>query len=303
MSQLVDRLHDPVVLALPLIALIVVVEFVAIHLDKDDTERFTAADTRANILTGLGALVISSVLRTAALIFFAWIYEYVAPWKLPATAWYTWVALFIGVDLTIYVYHRMTHRVRLLWAGHQVHHSSEYLNVSVAFRRKWAQWFEKLMWLPLPLLGVPPVLVFTMHSIHLLYGLFAHTEKIGKLPRPIEAVFVTPSHHRVHHGSDPEYLDKNYGSMLIVWDRLFGTFQPELHRPTYGLTKQISTHSLWRIQVHEFVAMFRDIRGAATWRQKAGYVFGPPGWQPAAGSGRPSTSQKPLSHASTSRMT
>ncbi|MFK4099084.1 sterol desaturase family protein [Streptomyces sp. NPDC019531] len=244
-------------------------------------ERYSLADTRANILTGVGALVISSVLRTVALFFYAWIYVYVAPFRLPADAWYTWVALFFGVDLTIYVYHRMTHRIRLLWAGHQVHHSSQYLNVSVALRRKWAQWFEKLMWLPLPLLGVPPALVFTVHSLHLLYGLFAHTEKIGTLPRPVEAVFVTPSHHRVHHGSDPEYLDKNYGSILIVWDRLFGTFQPELHRPTYGLTKPVDTHSVWRIQVHEFAQMFRDVRGATSWRDRVGYVFGPPGWRPA----------------------
>ncbi|ORT59106.1 C-5 sterol desaturase [Streptomyces sp. CB03238] len=266
--------------ALPAVALIILVEFVAIRFDDDDRERFSTEDTRANILTGLGALAISSVLRTAALVFYAWLYVYVAPFQLPADSWYTWVILFIGVDLTIYCYHRMTHRIRLLWAGHQVHHSSQYLNVSVALRRKWAQWFEKLMWLPLPLMGVPPALVFTMHSLHLIYGLFAHTEKIGKLPRPIEAIFVTPSHHRVHHGSDAEYLDKNYGSMLIIWDRMFGTFQPELHRPTYGLTKQLTTHSIWRIQVHEFAQMFRDIRGASSWRDRAGYVFGPPGWKP-----------------------
>ncbi|WP_370415306.1 sterol desaturase family protein [Streptomyces fradiae] len=280
-SQLSERLHDPVVYALPVVALIILVEFVAIRLDRDETKRFDHRDTRANIVTGLGALVVSSVLRTAALVFYAWLYTSVAPFQLPADAWYTWVVLFFAVDLTIYVYHRMTHRIRLLWAGHQVHHSSQYLNVSVALRRKWAQWFEKLMWLPLPLMGVPPVLVFTMHSVHLIYGLFAHTEKIGKLPRVVEAVFVTPSHHRVHHGSDPEYLDKNYGSILIIWDRMFGTFQPELHRPTYGLTKQLETHSVWRIQWHEFARMIQDIRRARSWRDRAGYVFGPPGWRPA----------------------
>ncbi|MEU4656342.1 sterol desaturase family protein [Streptomyces sp. NPDC023723] len=282
LSHLSERLHDPIFYALPAVVLIIVVEFIAIRCDSEDVERYSSADTWANILTGMGALVISSVLRTGALVFYAWLYVYVAPFQLPADAWYTWVALFFGVDLTIYVYHRMTHRIRLLWAGHQVHHSSQYFNVSVALRRKWAQWFEKLMWLPLPLLGVPPALVFTMHSVHLLYGLFAHTEKIGTLPRPIEAVFVTPSHHRVHHGSDPEYLDKNYGSILIVWDRMFGTFQPELHRPTYGLTKPVTTHSVWRIQLHEFVQMFRDVRNATSWHDRAGYVFGPPGWHPGA---------------------
>jgi len=280
LADLSQRLHDPIIYAIPAVFLILAIELLAIHFDDDERDRFSMADTRANVLTGIFALIISSVLRTIALIFYAWLYVYVAPWHLDAGAWYTWVILFIGVDLTIYVYHRMTHRIRLLWAGHQVHHSSQYLNTSVALRRKWAQWFEKLMWLPLPLLGVPPVLVFTMHSLHLLYGLFAHTEKIGKLPRPFEAVLVTPSHHRVHHGSDPEYLDKNYGSILIIWDRMFGSFQEETHRPTYGLTKPLTSTNIWRIQMNEFLGMFRDIRHADGWRARLGYVFGPPGWQP-----------------------
>jgi len=281
-SHLTKALHDPILYAIPAIALIIVVEFLAIHFDRQDTKRYDLKDARANVLTGIGAQIVSVALRTAGLVAYAWIYVYVAPFKLPSAAWYTWVIIFVAVDLQIYVYHRMTHRIRLLWAGHQIHHSSQYLNTSVAVRRKWAQWFEKIMWLPLPLLGVAPVLVFSMESIHLLYGLFVHTEKIGKLPRPIEAVFVTPSHHRVHHGNDPEYLDKNYGSALIIWDRMFGSFQPELHRPTYGLTKQISTHSVWRIQVNEFALMLRDLRQATNWRQRAGYLFGPPGWEPAA---------------------
>jgi sterol desaturase/sphingolipid hydroxylase (fatty acid hydroxylase superfamily) len=287
LSQLAERLHDPIVYAIPAVALIIVIELLAIHFERGDVERYSAKDTRANVLTGIGAQIISSVLRTVALVIYAWVYVYVAPFQLPADKWYTWVVLFFAVDLTIYVYHRMAHRVRLLWAGHQVHHSSRYLNVSVAFRRKWAQWFEKLMWLPLPLLGVPPSLVFTMHSLHLLYGLLVHTEKIGKLPRSIEAVFVTPSHHRVHHGTDPEYLDKNYGSVLIVWDRLFRSFQPEIRRPVYGLTKQLETHSVWWIQVHEFVQMVRDVRAARSWHARAGYLFGPPGWRPANESVRP----------------
>lgn len=286
-SQLLARLHDPIVYAIPAIAVIVALEFVAIHLDRKDLKRFDYPDTRANVLTGIGSLAISSVLRAVALVFYAWLFVYVAPWQLPVGAWYTWLILFVGVDLTIYLYHRMTHRVRLLWAGHQVHHSSQYLNVSVALRRKWAQWFEKLMWLPLPLLGVPPTLVFTMHSLHLLYGLFAHTEKIGRLPRPFELIFVTPSNHRVHHGTEPEYLDRNYGSILIIWDRLFGTYQAELGRPTYGLTKQLDSHGIWHIQVHEFVRMFRDVRHADRWHDRVRYVFGPPEWRPVPRSPQP----------------
>ncbi|MCX4763952.1 sterol desaturase family protein [Streptomyces sp. NBC_01275] len=281
-SEISQRLHDPITYALPAIALIIIVEILVLRYDEDDTRRFDLRDTRASVLTGVGALVVSTVSRSISLLVYAWVYVEVAPFHLPENAWYTWVILFFGVDLTIYGYHRMTHRVRVMWAGHQVHHSSEYLNVAVAVRRKWAQWFEKLMWLPLPLLGVPPVLVFTMQSLHLLYGIFAHTEKIGKCPAFIEAVFVTPSHHRVHHGSDQIYLDKNYGSILIIWDRLFGTFQPELHRPTYGLTTPLSSNSVWHIQIHEFAKMFRDVRRAGSWRHRLGYVFGPPGWKPVA---------------------
>ncbi|GGW18024.1 sterol desaturase family protein [Streptomyces capoamus] len=287
LDKVIDRLHDPAVYAMPAMALLIVIELLAIKFgdDPDGRQGYDPRDHRASIITGLGALVSSTLLRTVALALYLLVYEYVAPWHLSPTAWTTWFVVFWGVEFLLYWYHRAAHAIRLIWAGHQVHHSSQYLNLSTALRRKWAQWFEKMVWLPLPLLGVHPAMVFTMHSVHLLWGLFAHTEKIRKLPRPIEYVFVTPSHHRVHHGSDPEYLDKNFGSILIIWDRIFGTFQPELHRPTYGLTKQLETYSIWKIQLHEFATMVRDVRGARTLRHKLGYVFGPPGWQPAEDTG------------------
>ncbi|WP_051908970.1 sterol desaturase family protein [Streptomyces sp. NRRL F-5635] len=282
LDKVLDRLHDPAVYALPAMALLIVIEMLAIKFSDDEEQTgYDLRDHRTSILTGLGALVSSTVLRSIALALYLLVYEYLAPWHLPTDSWMTWVFLFFGVELLLYVYHRGSHAIRLIWAGHQVHHSSQYFNLSTALRRKWAQWFEKAIWFPLPLLGVHPALVFTMHSVHLLYGLFAHTEKIGKLPRPIEFVFVTPSHHRVHHGTDPEYLDKNFGSILIIWDRMFGTFQPELHRPTYGLTKQLNSYSMWQVQMHEFINMARDVRGARTFKHKLGYVFGPPGWKPA----------------------
>ena len=118
-------------------------------------------------------------------------------------------------------------------------------------------------------------------SIDLVYQFFVHTEKVGKLPRWFEYVFNTPSHHRVHHGSDAEYLDANYAGILIIWDRMFGSFVPEGRRPTYGLTKNIETHNLLKVGFHEYGSILRDLRGARSWRERAGYVFGPPGWQPA----------------------
>ncbi|MFE2979048.1 sterol desaturase family protein [Streptomyces sp. NPDC059258] len=282
LDKVIDRLHDPAVFALPAMALLIVIELVAMKFGDDDKQTgYDLRDHRTSILTGFGALISSTLLRTVALALYLLVYEYIAPWHLPSTSWMTLVFVFFGVEFLLYCYHRAAHAIRLIWAGHQVHHSSQYFNLSTALRRKWAQWFEKAIWLPLPLLGVHPALVFSMHSVHLLYGLFAHTEKIGKLPRWIEYIFVTPSHHRVHHGTDPEYLDKNFGSILIIWDRMFGTFQPEVQRPTYGLTKQLNSYSIWQVQVHEFVNMSRDVRQARTFRHKLGYVFGPPGWKPA----------------------
>ncbi len=128
---------------------------------------------------------------------------------------------------------------------------------------------------------MPPNLIYAAFSLNLIYQFFTHTERIGKLPRPVEFIFNTPSHHRVHHGSDPIYLDRNYGGILIVWDRLFGTFQPELHRPTYGLTKPVGTYNIVRLQFHEYTAILRDLRQARSWAVRLGYIFGPPGWQPA----------------------
>ena len=186
----------------------------------------------------------------------------------------------LGVDLLFYAYHRIAHRVRLIWATHQAHHSSEYFNFATALRQKWNNSGEILMWLPLPLLGVPPWMVFASFSINLVYQFWVHTERIGKLWRPFEFVFNTPSHHRVHHGMDPEYLDKNYGGILIIWDRLFGSFQRETFRPHYGLTKPVDTYNIWRLQTHEYAAIARDVRAARRWRDKLGYVFRPPGWAP-----------------------
>jgi hypothetical protein len=124
-------------------------------------------------------------------------------------------------------------------------------------------------------------------SVSLIYQFFVHTELVGRLWRPVELVFNTPSHHRVHHGSDPEYLDKNYAGILIVWDRLFGTFAEERQRPTYGLTTPVETYNVLRLQYGDYATLIRQVRSASRWRHKLGYVFGPPGWEPRQVSARP----------------
>lgn len=281
-DALLQQFHDPVGYAIPVFVLFIGIELVALRFfdDEHDSRGYGGRDTGASLSMGLGSIVMSLGFRTAALLAYTALWVYAAPWHLPAHAWWTWVLLLGAVDVLWYTYHRIAHRVRIVWAAHQAHHSSEYFNFSTALRQKWNQWFEVLIWVPLPLLGFPPWLIYVAFSVNLIYQFFTHTESIGKLPRPIEFVFNTPSHHRVHHARDPEYLDRNYGGILILWDRLFGTFQAELHRPTYGLTKPVHTYNIVTLQFHEYAAIVRDVRRATTWRDRLGLVFGPPGWRP-----------------------
>lgn len=288
LSVLPPPMRDPVLFAIPFFVLLLTIEWTAArkleHVDPapGETARgaYLAPDARASILMGLVSVATMGAWKFLGLLGYAALYAYVAPWHLSARHWYTWVIALVGVDVLFYTYHRIAHRVRLIWATHQAHHSSRYFNFATALRQKWNNSGELIMWIPLPLLGVPPWMVFTSFSINLVYQFWIHTERIGKLPRPIEFIFNTPSHHRVHHGMDPEYLDRNYGGILIIWDRMFGSFQPELFRPHYGLTKPVDTFNIWRLETHEYLAIARDVRSARTWRDRLGYVFGPPGWQP-----------------------
>ncbi|MGB8404499.1 MAG: sterol desaturase family protein [Mycobacterium sp.] len=280
-------MDDPVSYAIPFFVLALLLEWSsAAKLVHDGTQRppagsYLRPDAVSSLWMGLVSIATSGLFNAIALIGYAALYVYVAPWHLPANAWYTWVIAIVGVDLIYYVYHRMAHRVRLFWATHQAHHSSEYFNFATALRQKWNPSGDMFMRAVLPLLGVPPWMVFASYSINLVYQFWVHTERIGKLAKPIEFIFNTPSHHRVHHGMDQQYLDRNYGGILIIWDRMFGSFRAETSRPNYGLTKPVGTYNIWKLQTHEYVTMFRDIRSARRWRDRVGFLMGPPGWQPA----------------------
>jgi sterol desaturase/sphingolipid hydroxylase (fatty acid hydroxylase superfamily) len=183
-------------------------------------------------------------------------------------------------DLLYYWNHRWMHEVRVLWANHVSHHSSERYNLSTALRQPWSGLTMAWVFAPMPLLGFPAKITFRAGQLNLLYQYWIHTEAIDRLPKPIEAVFNTPSHHRAHHGANQQYLDKNYGGILIIWDKLFGTFEPEVRRIKYGLTKNISTYNPFRIAYHEYASIVRDVRAAKDLRHKLGHVFGRPGWTP-----------------------
>jgi sterol desaturase/sphingolipid hydroxylase (fatty acid hydroxylase superfamily) len=293
--DLLDPMKNPVTYAIPFFLLTILVELAALKwLDHDagltqggalagkPRTGYLAKDARTSISMGLVSLLFTLALKIGSFFVYVAVFTYLAAWELPTDTWWYWVLLIVGVDLAFYWSHRFVHRVNVGWAAHQAHHSSEYMNFATALRQKWNPWFEFFFWLPLPFLGFAPWTIYVAFGFNLIYQFFTHTELIDRLPRPIEWVMNTPSHHRVHHGSDPLYLDRNYAGILIVWDRMFGTFQPEVHRPTYGLTKPVDTYNLIRLQYGDYAQIWRNVRAAECWRDRLGYLFGPPGWEPAA---------------------
>lgn len=199
----------------------------------------------------------------------------------------SWAAVFVLVDLAYYWSHRLSHEVNLLWAGHVVHHSSEEYNLAVALRQSSLHGlFTWVFYLPLALAGVPWTMYVACYSLNLVYQFWIHTRAVGRLGCWAEWVLNTPSHHRVHHGRNPKYLDRNHAGVLIVWDRLFGTFQAEEEEPVYGITTPLrSWNPLWA-NVHGYWEILRAAARARTWRDRLGHVFGPPGWRPAREGGR-----------------
>ncbi|MCX6397999.1 MAG: sterol desaturase family protein [Propionibacteriales bacterium] len=294
LNELLDPLKNPVTYAVPFFLITIAIELAALKFLDDDhapvdeggagkpRTGYLGPDARTSMTMGLISLAFSLALKVGSFFVFIAVFTYVTPdaIKMPTDSWWYWVLLILAVDVSFYASHRFVHRVNVGWAAHQAHHSSEYMNFATALRQKWNPWFEFLFWLPLPFLGFDPWTIYVAFGINLIWQFFTHTETIGKLPRPVEYVFNTPSHHRVHHGSDPEYLDKNYAGMLIIWDRMFGTFVEETKRPTYGLTKPVNTYNLIKLQYGDYAQIGRNVRAAATWRDKLGYVFGPPGWEP-----------------------
>jgi sterol desaturase/sphingolipid hydroxylase (fatty acid hydroxylase superfamily) len=266
-----------VIAAIPFFVLSMGLEAVALrHAAHEQHVGYEANDTRTSVLMGLGHLVIAGVWKLAAAALYAGIYV-LSPLHLPTDAWWTFVLLFFADDLAYYAFHRSHHRIRLFWATHVVHHSSRHFNFSTALRQDWSPFTGTLFWAPSALF-FPPWMIFLAISWSLLYQFTLHTEAIDRYPRAIEWFWNTPSHHRVHHGSQEQYLDRNYAGILIIWDRLFGTFEPERERVQYGLTKNIDTFNPVRVAYHEWIDIAGDVRRARTWRERLGYMFRSPGW-------------------------
>jgi len=190
--------------------------------------------------------------------------------------WAMWAMTFVMIDFVFYIYHRMSHRVRFLWAIHMSHHSSEEMNFAVSFRQAWFGPVSKIpFFMVLPLLGLDPTIIAVAGVISTLWGIVGHTQIIGKLGH-LEWIFNTPSHHRVHHGSNKQYIDKNYGNLLIIWDRIFGTFEGEQEPVKYGLVSNVNTFNPVKITFMAWSSMIKDMKTANTLSQTFYSVFGPP---------------------------
>jgi len=241
--------------------------------------------TLSNVIVALGRLVTEGALAAIVLAVYFAAYS-VRPFDIPMDNWISWVALFFAVDFAYYWLHRMSHEIRWMWAQHAVHHSARQLTLSVAYRLGWTSLVAGpwLFLVPVCWIGFDPLSVGLMFAANLIYQFWLHTETVPRLG-VLETIFNTPSHHRVHHGVNPEYLDRNYGGVFIVWDRLFGTFAEEKAGTAieYGLVHQIDTLNPLKIVVSEWVSLFRDLRSARNLREVAGYAFGKPGWEPGLG--------------------
>ncbi len=273
----VPALPNPIDWAIPAFIAFILIEMLWARARRPHA--YEPRDTRTSLLFGLGSTVAGlAAAGLIAKVSFA-VYD-VRMIQIPFI-WWAWIACFILDDLLYYTFHRSAHRVRWFWASHVNHHSSQHYNLSTALRQTWTGFFaiSFIFRLPLLLIGFHPVMVAFCAGLNLIYQFWVHTEAIGKMPRWFEAVMNTPSHHRVHHATNPRYLDANYAGVFIIWDRMFGSFVPEDDRDTlqYGLVHQLGSFNLFYSVFHEWIAMARDI-WAAPWRAKLGYIFGPPGW-------------------------
>jgi sterol desaturase/sphingolipid hydroxylase (fatty acid hydroxylase superfamily) len=268
---------DLKVLALPIFAILIVTEAVVSALRQQQAYELkdfggSMSQLAMNILIKLGFDVV-------VIGFHFTLYQYrFFDWAGPLQ----WLVTLVALDFVFYWYHRASHRSRFLWAAHVVHHSSERMNFGTALRQSpTGPLTRALFYWPLPLLGFDPLVIASAGAVATLYGFWTHTEQINKLWPPLEYIFVTPSHHRAHHGSNPEYIDKNYANFLIIWDRLFGTFEEEQAQVQYGLINNINTYNPLRIAFHEWATLFKDVMHARSIGEAWQRCFNPPGWKPA----------------------
>jgi sterol desaturase/sphingolipid hydroxylase (fatty acid hydroxylase superfamily) len=275
-----DELHKQIILlfSIPIYALLIPLELVLSNFHG--WKYYSFKETLMNVYLNIANAGIDLLLRGVALAVLLFASQFALNIEWHPVAY--WVLLFLCEDLMFWFEHYVDHSVRLFWAVHVTHHSSQEYNLTTGFRSSvFMPFYRYLYFIPLALLGFQPLDILFMYAITQIYGILVHTQAIGKLPRWIEYIFVTPSHHRVHHASNVPYLDKNMGMALIIWDRMFGTFAEELPEepPKYGLTTNVETpHHPVHIIFHEWKSIGGDLKQPLTLKQKLGYLFRVPGW-------------------------
>ncbi len=270
-----------IVLAIPIFIFFLCIE-IAINFFKK-TNYYQVNDTINSISTG----IISRITGVVLLIIPFSIYQYcfnqyaLLTWSTDSAS--TWIVAFIVYDFCYYWFHRYAHEVNILWASHVVHHQSEEYNLSTALRQtSTSAWFGWVFYLPMAFLGIDPIVTLTVGGLNLIYQFFVHTQLVGKLPSWIEAVFVTPSLHGVHHGQNTVYIDKNYAGVFIIWDRLFNTYQVELdsEKPVYGVRKALKSWNPVWANIEPYYRLAEDAWHTKSWRNKLTLWFKPTGWRP-----------------------
>lgn len=299
--------NDPVTYAIPGFIVLICVEFYFYVYKKLHPGIDYYKDAAASIGLGLGSIFIDLAMKAIAIGYLLWFYQFrifhnLGPDTIQEFAsldwnkahWWVWILALFLQDFAFYWHHRLSHEIRILWAAHVNHHSSVNINFAVALRQSWLELLYKDMWyIPLVLIGFHPLMIMTLHQINLIYQFLPHTETVKKLPRWFEFIFNTPSHHRAHHASNIKYLDKNYGGIFIIWDRMLGTFREEdEEKPIYGITSNIHSYNLFYITFHELGNIIRDVRTAPTFKDKLHYIFDAPGWSHTGNDQRTKTLQK-----------
>jgi sterol desaturase/sphingolipid hydroxylase (fatty acid hydroxylase superfamily) len=259
---------------------LILIEFVFIRCSRK--HRYSWQESLASLGVAIGHSMTGALFKSVQLGALLWVWNH-RLLTLPLHNGWSFLLLFVGIEFFYYWHHRAAHRVRWIWATHAVHHSAENLNLSAAYRLGWTGFLSGnfLFFLPLTWLGFHPIAILTGLSLNLMYQFWIHTELVPELG-PLEWVLNTPAHHRVHHASNREYLDRNYGGVLIVFDRLFGTFAKADRRnpPVYGLTHPVRSHNPFVIALSEWIKLFQDLRSARTWEQRFKLAFYSPDWHP-----------------------
>ena len=274
----VPEIPNLIYFAIPFFIATLIIE--SIITSKKNMNSYTLKDASASISMGLGNVFLGVFAKIIVLAALTYVYMNFRLFTIPFV-WWAWILIFFAEDFTYYWFHRISHENRFFWASHVIHHSSQKYNLSTALRQTWTGSFISfIFWLPLPLLGFHPVMILAQMSISLIYQYWIHTELIIKMPKWFESIFNTPSHHRVHHATNPQYLDRNHAGILIIWDKIFGSFEPEVEKPAYGLVKNIDTFNPVKIAFQEWINLFNDaFMSHTSFMNKLNYFIKPPGWK------------------------